>query len=51
MGNNKVFLIDRLLAIPLAVYFWWYGLMQKVGKRRKRNPINAADNSVQSRGE
>jgi len=25
--------------------------MQKVGKRRKRNPINAADNSVQSRGE
>ena len=45
MGNNKVFLIDRLLAVPLAVYFWWYGFRQKVRKRRKKNSVNAANNN------
>ena len=50
MSNNKVFLIDRLLAIPLANYFWWHGCRQKLGKRRKKNPINASDgNSMNSR--
>jgi len=52
VGNNKVYLIDRLLAIPLAIYFWWYGFRQKVRKRRKKNSINAAnDNGVKSRYE
>jgi len=46
MSNNKVFLIDRLLAIPLAIYFWWHGCRQKLGKRRNKNSINAADSSV-----
>ncbi|MBE9482961.1 MAG: hypothetical protein IMY88_04695 [Chloroflexi bacterium] len=49
MSNNKVFLIDRLLAIPLAVYFWWYGLRQK-RKDRVKNLINTVENdSVKSK--
>ena len=51
MGNNKVYFIDRLLAIPLAIYFWWYGFRQKVGKRRKKMSINATDNDVKNRVE
>jgi len=51
MGNNRVFLIDRLLAIPLAVYFWWYGFRQKIEKRGKRNPVGITDGSVKGRGE
>jgi len=49
MSRNKVFLIDRLLAIPLVVYFWWYGHRQKIGKRRKKNlPDTTSDSGVKS---
>jgi len=41
VSNNKVFLIDKLLAIPLAIYFWWYGYKQKLGKRRKKNSLDS----------
>jgi len=52
LGKNTVSFIDRLLAIPLAIYFWWYGYRQKVGKHRKKKSINAAnDNGVDNRGE
>jgi len=30
MSDNKVSLLDRLLAIPVAVYFWWYERRQKI---------------------
>ncbi len=36
MGSSTVSLIDRLLAIPLAIYFWWYGFRQRVRKNRKK---------------
>jgi hypothetical protein len=49
VGNNKVYLIDRLLAIPLAIYFWWYGFRHKARKHRKKNLINATDNDVKNR--
>ena len=52
MSNNKVYLIDRLLAIPLAIYFWWYERKHKLGKRRKKSSNNVADdNDVKNRGE
>ena len=35
MGDNKVSLLDRLLAIPVAVYFWWYEQRQKIRERIK----------------
>jgi len=31
MSNNKVSLPDRLLAIPVIVYFWWHKWRQKWG--------------------
>jgi len=49
VSNNKVLLIDRLLAIPLSIYFWWYGLKQR-RKDRVKNLINTVDNdSVKSK--
>jgi len=45
VSNNRVFLIDRLLAIPLAIYFWWYGFRQKLGRYRKKNSIRAANDN------
>jgi len=45
VSNNRVFLIDRLLAIPLAIYFWWYRYRQKLRKHRKKNSINATNNN------
>jgi tRNA-Thr(GGU) m(6)t(6)A37 methyltransferase TsaA len=35
VSDNKVSLLDRLLAIPVAVYFWWYEQRQKIRKRIK----------------
>ena len=31
MSNNRVSLLDRLLAIPVIVYFWCYKWRQKRG--------------------
>ncbi len=35
MSDSKVSLLDRLLAIPVAVYFWWYEWRQKIRERIK----------------
>jgi len=52
VSNNKVYLVDRLLAVPLAIYFWWYGFRHKLGKGRKKSSNNVADdNDVKNRGE
>jgi hypothetical protein len=37
MGKNTVTLLDRLLAIPVAVYFWWYEQTQKLRKAAKKD--------------
>ena len=42
LSNNKVFFIDKILAIPLAVYFWWYGCRKKLGAHRKKISVGAA---------
>jgi hypothetical protein len=36
MRGNKVYLLDRLLAIPVTIYFWWYEWRQKTRTRRKK---------------
>jgi len=33
MSKNTVTLLDRLLAIPLIVYFWWYEQRQKLVRK------------------
>lgn len=33
MSNNTVTLLDRLLAIPVAIYFWWYEQRQKLARK------------------
>jgi hypothetical protein len=33
MGKNTVTLLDRLLAIPVAIYFWWHEQRQKLMRR------------------
>jgi len=37
MSNNRVSLLDRLLAIPAIVYFWWYKWRQKLGNTEEEN--------------
>jgi len=37
MSKNTVTLLDRLLAIPVAIYFWWYEQMQKLRKTTKKD--------------
>jgi len=37
MSNNKVSLLDRLLAIPVIVYFEWYKWRQKRGNSKEES--------------
>ena len=37
MSKNTVTLLDRLLAIPVAIYFWWYEQRQKLRKATKKD--------------
>jgi len=32
MSKNTVTLLDRVLAIPLVVYFWWHEQRQKIAR-------------------
>ena len=40
MSKNTVTLLDILLAIPVAIYFWWYEQRQKlVGRATKKKQL------------
>jgi len=36
VSNNTVSFLDKLLTIPVAIYFWWYGCRQKAGTHSKK---------------
>ena len=33
MSKNTVTFLDRLLAIPVAIYFWWHEQRQKLARK------------------
>jgi len=39
MSNNRVSLLDRLLAIPIAIYFWCYEHRQQ-GRPDKKKEVH-----------
>ena len=36
MSKNTVTLLDRLFAIPVAIYFWWHEQRQKASRKVKK---------------